>query len=187
MFVEAAPALEKALVEWCSVVGAFFKPFNAQSISRRGKRDSLFASDTSSSLHSSSESKSGRLLRSRRQSRAVAQLAVERLGLQSNSTGDLLDGKRKKIPTVQDLAIQPTQRAVRYVLLFRGQYFPLGIARARADVGCAELLEHTHGEDREDVQRALDEAVRIARRCDDALVDVAPLRQPGSSQSSSKS
>ncbi|KZV96994.1 hypothetical protein EXIGLDRAFT_704510 [Exidia glandulosa HHB12029] len=160
-FIEATPALEKALVDWCAVVGGFFHPSprSADSWSRgsRGKRDSLFSSDSSSSLGSLS---ARNVLRSRRLSRPVGQLAAERLGL-SSSTGDLIEagGKRVKVPTVQDLAIQPTQRAVRYVLLFR------------------ELLEHTHGEEREDVQRALDEAVRIAKRCDEALVIHQPQQQ----------
>ncbi|KZV84733.1 hypothetical protein EXIGLDRAFT_279182 [Exidia glandulosa HHB12029] len=131
-FIEAAPALEKALVEWCAVVGRFFLPR-----SRSG-----FTSDLSS-LRSVSM-RNLNVLRPR-----------PRLGV--GSTNDLVEigvggGKRaKKVPTVQDLAIQPTQRAVRYVLLFR------------------ELLRHVNVEEREDVQRALDAALRIARKCDEAL------------------
>lgn len=137
-FLLAVPALERALVEWCYVVGAFFNPFV------RG-----------------SETPPGRVLRSRRYSRVLDQLVAERLGLELFADGQDNDGvdgtpRKRKTPSVQDLAIQPTQRAVRYVLLFR------------------ELLEHTRGEEREDVQRALDEAVRIARRCDEALAIIKP-------------
>ncbi|EMD42019.1 hypothetical protein CERSUDRAFT_79618 [Gelatoporia subvermispora B] len=63
--------------------------------------------------------------------------------------------------TVRDLAIQPTQRVMRYVLQYR------------------DLLEHTpiSSPSRGLVERALDSAVRIAQKCDRAQGNSAFLRR----------
>ncbi|KAI0673676.1 hypothetical protein C8Q78DRAFT_1067958 [Trametes maxima] len=62
---------------------------------------------------------------------------------------------------VRDLAIQPTQRVMRYVLLYRG------------------LLEHTpvSSPSRALVERAHESAVRIVKRCDRAQAHAGFLRQ----------
>ncbi|KZV78959.1 hypothetical protein EXIGLDRAFT_493450 [Exidia glandulosa HHB12029] len=166
-FIEATPALEKALVDWCAVVGGFFHPSprSADSWSRgsRGKRDSLFSSDSSSSLGSVS---ARNVLRSRRLSRPVGQLAAERLGL--SSTGDLIEagGKRVKVPTVQDLAIQPTQRAVRIA----GAY-----TRRRARGRTARVGRS--GPDREEVRRGARHPPAAAAEDGDETINQSPTRK----------
>ncbi|EPQ60289.1 hypothetical protein GLOTRDRAFT_102095 [Gloeophyllum trabeum ATCC 11539] len=68
--------------------------------------------------------------------------------------------KRKKRPTVRDLAIQPVQRVMRYVLQYK------------------DLLNHTPASSpaRALVERALEGATRIAAKCDRAQDNAAFLR-----------
>ncbi|KDQ31181.1 hypothetical protein PLEOSDRAFT_1070436 [Pleurotus ostreatus PC15] len=70
------------------------------------------------------------------------------------------DKTPRKLPTVRDLAILPTQRVMRYVLLFR------------------DLLAHipTTSPSRAIVQKAVDAAVRVAEKCDRAQGNAAFLR-----------
>ncbi|KAH7101416.1 hypothetical protein BKA62DRAFT_186056 [Auriculariales sp. MPI-PUGE-AT-0066] len=210
-FLEWAPALECALLDWCYLAGVYFNPYGrsqstsacgrSQSTSTlmsprtsggspvsRGRRlsmawgqmwDPAFTSavdddfklvrDISSPIPPTSkvtgEGPRRRTLvseRSRRHSRA---LLFERLGMDSarsspsvastESSPATTTPKPAKKPTVADLAIQPTQRAVRYVLLFR------------------ELLAHTMQDDLHGdgplVREALEEALRLAKACDAAL------------------
>ncbi|KAF9502281.1 hypothetical protein BDN71DRAFT_24658 [Pleurotus eryngii] len=70
------------------------------------------------------------------------------------------DKTPRKLPTVRDLAILPTQRVMRYVLLFR------------------DLLAHipATSPSRAIVQKAVDAAVRVAEKCDRAQGNAAFLR-----------
>ncbi|KAI0756247.1 hypothetical protein C8Q80DRAFT_1264329 [Daedaleopsis nitida] len=72
--------------------------------------------------------------------------------------------------TVRDLAIQPTQRVMRYVLQYR------------------DLLDHTPATSpsRALVERAYEIALRIAKKCDRAQAHAGFLRQSGSTPKSDK-
>ncbi|KAI0715009.1 hypothetical protein C8Q76DRAFT_618337 [Earliella scabrosa] len=72
--------------------------------------------------------------------------------------------------TVRDLAIQPTQRVMRYVLQYR------------------DLLDHTPAASpsRALVERAYESALRIAKKCDRAQAHATFLRQSGSPTKSDK-
>ncbi|KAF9053360.1 hypothetical protein BJ165DRAFT_857161 [Panaeolus papilionaceus] len=76
--------------------------------------------------------------------------------------------ERKRRPAVRDLAILPTQRLMRYVLLYR------------------DLLSCTprNSASRAYVERALDAACRIAGRCDRAQGNAAFVASPSSSSAS---
>ncbi|PPQ72268.1 hypothetical protein CVT24_004685 [Panaeolus cyanescens] len=79
--------------------------------------------------------------------------------------------ERKKRPAVRDLAILPTQRVMRYVLLYR------------------DLLNCTprNSSSRIYVERALEAACRIAERCDRAQGNAAFVSSSSSSSSASTS
>ncbi|OCH96198.1 hypothetical protein OBBRIDRAFT_369213 [Obba rivulosa] len=79
-----------------------------------------------------------------------------------DKTAPETSGWDKKL-TMRDLAIQPTQRVMRYVLQYRGMH----------------LLEHTPttSPSRGLVERALDSAIRIAQKCDRAQGNSAFLRR----------
>lgn len=67
--------------------------------------------------------------------------------------------RARRVATVKDLAIQPTQRVMRYVLLYR------------------DILDHTtDSSSRLSVETALESATRIATKCDRAQGNAAFLR-----------
>ncbi|KZT08651.1 uncharacterized protein LAESUDRAFT_47174 [Laetiporus sulphureus 93-53] len=83
------------------------------------------------------------------------------VGLPSSPTGMSPTTEEKKL-TVRDLAIQPTQRVMRYVLQYK------------------DLLQHTPATSpsRGLVERALESALRIASKCDRAQGNSTFLRRP---------
>ena len=85
--------------------------------------------------------------------------------------------------TVRDLAIQPVQRAMRYVLKYRGasssvSVLVVGCRRAHVLLS-ADLLDHTPAASpsRPLVERAYESALRIAKNTDRAQAHAAFLRQ----------
>ena len=78
---------------------------------------------------------------------------------------------KEKKPTVRELAIQPTQRVMRYVLQYRGMLrYHYSELTYLIMVLCADLLENTPMESpsRGLVEQALESATRIAGKCDRA-------------------
>jgi hypothetical protein len=77
-----------------------------------------------------------------------------------------------KISSFRELAILPTQRVTRYVLLFRGRCFPLlpGSVHWLAHRLCTDLLTNTPETccNRLVIEEALASATRIAQKCDSA-------------------
>jgi hypothetical protein len=89
------------------------------------------------------------------------------------------DHSQEKIPTARDLAILPTQRVTRFVLLFRGSLFTFFDSEiVISDVLFTDLLNHTpeNSPTRPLVERALQGAIRIAEKCDRAQGNAAFLR-----------
>ncbi|KAJ7040352.1 hypothetical protein C8F04DRAFT_948647 [Mycena alexandri] len=160
-FLGAEEGVEAALVGWCGVVGGWFadggipapprrlskmragsergSPVNRRATSWRRRGSSFLSFPSALSLSSSLESPSSAAATTRAKSKR----------------------ERDMRPAVRDLAIVPTQRVMRYVLLYR------------------DLLEHTPASSpsRALVARAVDTAVRIAQRCDRAQGNAAFLQR----------
>lgn len=107
--------------------------------------------------------------------------------------GDKNSGNANKLRrkfTVRDLAIQPTQRVMRYAMLYRGEYFHSYLQTHSTDAS-ADLLAHTPhtSPSRALVESALEAAQRIAQKCDRAQNNAAflpRLRRPSIVSSESK-
>ncbi|CAK5280718.1 unnamed protein product [Mycena citricolor] len=184
-FLGAEESLEAALVAWCGVVGAWFSDEKTES--RTSKRLSKTRAPDSSISESAAKDEEPRL--SWRRSSLTASIrtlskpsappdippvvpavplkvaipTAEQLSAMtpSPSSSSKKSGKEKDLrPNVRDLAIAPTQRVMRYVLLYR------------------DLLDHTpaYSAARPLVSQALDTAMRIAQRCDRAQGNSAFLR-----------
>ncbi|KAG8944326.1 hypothetical protein FRC04_002046 [Tulasnella sp. 424] len=163
-FLGAEDALEKAFSAWCGVVGQVMLELagNTPPISTSASRTSLYnrksstgprdvldkekpapkrADTVASSISGGSASASGKLGK-KPKSRPGSTFGI---GSAPYSTGS-------KPLSVQDIAIMPSQRVPRYVLLFK------------------DLLEQTPvtSPSRALVERALQGAMRIAKNCDDA-------------------
>jgi hypothetical protein len=82
-----------------------------------------------------------------------------------------------KLPTVQDLAIQPTQRVMRYVLLYKGSTPSRYVFSRFLMCGATDLLNSTPvvSPARGLVERALEGANYIAQRCNRAQDNAAFL------------
>jgi len=88
----------------------------------------------------------------------------------SRSKGELPTRRQ----SVRDLAIQPTQRVMRYVLLYRGMFYSHSTISCSKSCGI-DLLESTPltSPSRALVERALEAATRIANKCDHAQGNAA--------------
>ncbi|KIJ53476.1 hypothetical protein M422DRAFT_241718 [Sphaerobolus stellatus SS14] len=170
-FIGAEETLEVAFVAWSGVVGEFFGgPVGSRSNSRsrsrlsRSRRASAVGRTPSGSTAEVAAStggggaKGGAMAAGWRISMgAVSQLlassteasVVRRTRYIATNGGGVT---AEKVPSVQDLAIQPTQRVMRYVLLYK------------------DLLNSTpiSSPARAPVERALEGATRIAQRCNRA-------------------
>ncbi|KZS92876.1 hypothetical protein SISNIDRAFT_549915 [Sistotremastrum niveocremeum HHB9708] len=154
-FLDAESALEEALSAWCSVVGHFFS--NSSSMGSKSRKSSSVSLDEKDARKERSMSDVGRPLRQARRSlkatvppvRPASESAVSS-SRRSDSTGSSSGFKDDKRWTLQDLVIQPTQRVTRYVLLFQD---------------LAKQVTSTSPE-RGLVERALEAATRIAKKCD---------------------
>jgi hypothetical protein len=99
--------LNDSFVSWCRVVGRFFDSEE----SGRSKSDSEDNVELSPS---------GKLRNPRSRATSMrAQTAESRLSVVISEPNKIRRNTKKR-PTVRDLAIQPTQRIMRYVLLFKG-------------------------------------------------------------------
>ncbi|KAF8215937.1 hypothetical protein K438DRAFT_1954616 [Mycena galopus ATCC 62051] len=175
-FVGAEDGLEAALVAWCGVVGGWFVDGDAGGGGRTARRlnkmrtrsvqDKAEGSASSTvDLQDGSKEKLGS--KKRRGSMGLLSLGSG-LSLSSEppspvSATSRTRSKRERDarPAVRDLAIGPTQRVMRYVLLYQ------------------DLLDHTpvSSPSRVLVARAVDAAIRIAQRCDRAQGNAAFLQR----------
>jgi len=86
-------------------------------------------------------------------------------------------------PAVRDLAILPTQRVMRYVLLYRGTLFSFAFIHANTlPLPLLDLLSHIppNSSSRVFVEQAADAACRIADKCDRAQGNAAFIVAGGS-------
>ncbi|KAJ7103267.1 hypothetical protein B0H15DRAFT_1017053 [Mycena belliarum] len=167
-FLGAEEGLEAALVSWCGVVGGWFAdaPPKARRLSKiRG------ASPGAEEGESPPKEKRRHSWRSPRRgsSGSVPTQSLDGHGPPPPSpvaTATFLARRRERElergrPAVRDLAILPTQRIMRYVLLYR------------------DLFEHTPASSpsRALVERAVEAAMGIAQRCDRAQGNAAFLQR----------
>lgn len=190
-FLAHEAVVEAAYVRWCGAVGGWFVPGSAprdgdaggaQVVRKRRSRTAVAAEGE--------DAVPGHPLRRsvnswRRSSQGVAALAEEE---------GVLPARAPRPHTVRDLAILPTQRVTRYVLLYRGASTPLVdlVLQWLTHLQFADLLAHTPlaSPARAFVERAVAAASRIAEKCDRAqgnaaFIAQAPAVRAGSGASSS--
>jgi hypothetical protein len=136
---------EAAFVAWCGVVGTWFVGNEEEAVRKRSlkltKRKSVYEKGNASDAHSLG--------------------ATTFSSLSSPVSPSSSSPTAQREPRVRDLAILPTQRVMRYVLLLR------------------DLLAHTPttSPSREIVSKAVDTAVALADKCDRAQNNSAFLRR----------
>ncbi|KAF7337472.1 DH domain-containing protein [Mycena sanguinolenta] len=162
-FVGAEDGVEAALVAWCGVVGAWFVDGDGSGDGAKTTR--RLSKMRTGSIHGRAERDSSNVhdLNDGAEKPGTGKPAKKR-GPPSpvSATSRAVSKKERDArPTVRDLAILPTQRVMRYVLLYR------------------DLLEHTPSSSpsRALVARAVDAAMRIAQRCDRAQGNAAFLQR----------
>jgi hypothetical protein len=198
-FLAVEHGLESAFVGWCGVVGVWFegqedrpqrKGSKIAFAEEQGTEGSIVTarnplkrsvstwrisvpsmpSLNSISMTPMSSPVSPSAFLSRRKEKDMAK---ERPPLSPTTTAGNIPKRRL---SVRDLAILPTQRIMRYVLLYRGvfRFVPLGM-RAHSP---EDLLDYTPSTSpsRGLVERAVDAACRIAQKCDRAQGNAAFLQ-----------
>ncbi|KAJ7786585.1 hypothetical protein B0H16DRAFT_1295196 [Mycena metata] len=172
-FLGAEEGVEAALVGWCGVVGGWFVDGGVPTPPRRLSKIPRGAGSSDGGDSDSGEkpemplNRRATSWRTRGSSFLSFPSALSLSSLESPSAAAATPRAKSKRerdarPAVRDLAIVPTQRVMRYVLLYR------------------DLLEHTPASSpsRALVGRAVDAAVRIAQRCDRAQGNAAFLQRP---------
>ncbi|KAF6766690.1 hypothetical protein DFP72DRAFT_797848 [Ephemerocybe angulata] len=162
-FIGEESALEEGFVGWCGKVGAWFegrtaapKPAPVRKLSRPKSEDAP-SSPLKRSMSTWKKTPSP-------SSDVPSNGSTTSSAGSSSVVGNVVTKPPRKPPAVRELAILPTQRVMRYVLLFK------------------DLLAHTPSTSpaRALVERAVDAAVRIADKCDqaqnhDAFAHVPPV------------
>ncbi|KAK7063999.1 DH domain-containing protein [Favolaschia claudopus] len=173
----AEESVEAALVAWCGVVGEWFvdqkSPKRLSKLRSTSLRDDSEGGEFVGGIMAGAEK--GKPPTKRRGSMKLLSLtslpSVLSLSISSEPSSPVSSAyatsrarskrERDARPAVRDIAILPTQRVMRYVLLYR------------------DLLDHTpvSSPSRPLVARAVDTAMRIAQRCDRAQGNAAFLQQ----------
>jgi len=149
-FLGTEESLEMAFSEWCGVVGEWFDSTPPRKPSKQRVMDGEFSSPLKRSA--GTWRKSMPSIPDLDMSTSVLSLTHPR----PSFNGSFLSRKKTIVaarkPAIRDLAILPTQRVMRYVLLYR------------------DLLAHTPSTSpsRALVERAVEAARRIAHKCDRA-------------------
>ena len=97
-FVTVQVSMEQALVSWCGVVGSFFEVTD----------------------HSNHDGGVDLKKRVGSWGKKMKSLGSHSYSIHKTASEDTTHGKYKPKPRVRDLAILPSQRIVRYVLLYKG-------------------------------------------------------------------
>lgn len=113
-FLACEDVLKQSFVDWFNVVGQFFDS---------NEKTKHKAEPEDASMSTSSSSSSGKLLRSPR-SRPTQMRADSHLSVVIPEPNKIRKNTKAR-PAVRDLAILPTQRIMRYVLLFKGNCIDL--------------------------------------------------------------
>jgi hypothetical protein len=197
-FTSAAAELETALVSWCNDVGeAITSPELSSSsptsflaptflfLSRNNSGATI--GSTAKRVTAVSDDGHGQPLRSSSKHNISSGNSVPSklwrrgsLPASSSSINTAKDAPSKLKPLkLQDIVIMPTQRVARYVMLYRGNYLSIFHAYAITSNRCTmplDLLKHvpTTSPTHALVNEALQTALRIAQRCNDAQDNLLP-------------
>lgn len=205
-FIGLELELEHAFVAWCGIVGEFFidRPSARRKIVKAPKSP---PATPSRRTHTTDELEAPRPIRPegfapfgpdawrksmpvsgsypesvRPPSAPATPMSTDTFGrVRGGKAARSEDGGRKKTsrPSVRELAIQPVQRVMRYVLQYRGGHLYQSCGVIVADGELPDLLNHTPATApaRSAVERALEGALRIAQKCDQAQKNSAFLQQ----------
>jgi hypothetical protein len=181
------------MVAWCKVAGQFFQEGKPRTW-RRKSQPSSNSSPTPSRPRTGSFSTSSDGMTiafplwtsdKSKEDKAEVQHSSADGSIENTQMADektLEKGRRtERRLSVRDLAIQPTQRVMRYVMLYRGKLRSLAAGFCNQVTLCLDLLAHTPktSSSRALVERALQAAQRIADRCNSAQSNTAFLpRRP---------
>ncbi|KAG7452054.1 uncharacterized protein BT62DRAFT_278715 [Guyanagaster necrorhizus] len=159
-FLLCGDKLDAALVAWCGVVGGFFVSADEGVV----KRERAISSTTPRV----DENAANTTIKRRVNSWGKRINSIKALG---NSAPSTLSQESHKLPqnnreqcwpSVRDLAILPTQRIMRYTLLFKDLY-------SHAPTGSSS---------RDGIEKAMNAAISLARKCDRAQGNAAFLHKP---------
>ncbi|KAG8737238.1 hypothetical protein FRC10_008408 [Ceratobasidium sp. 414] len=172
-FLAVEKQLEDALVEWSGVVGEVIS-------SMRNGGESQAASEDGHTSSAGTGSGASSWIRRRSATASSSNSQPFQLNLSMTPVIGSKDkksnrGAKSKRLTEQDAAIMPIQRALRYVLMYRGKSVGWSMVVPQSLMEFfSELLLHTPAKSasRPLVERALHGATRIARRCDEAQTHV---------------
>ncbi|KAK0500787.1 hypothetical protein EDD18DRAFT_1067439 [Armillaria luteobubalina] len=157
-FLSCEDKLDAALVGWCGVVGGFFVGADEGVV----KRERASSATTS---RVDADAANGAIKR-RVNSWGKRINSIKALGgtppAPSQESRNLPSKRERSRPAVRDLAILPTQRIMRYTLLFK------------------DLHSHTpiSNSSRDGVEQAMSAAISLAQRCDRAQGNAAFLHKP---------
>ncbi|KII93626.1 hypothetical protein PLICRDRAFT_152535 [Plicaturopsis crispa FD-325 SS-3] len=160
-FMGCEEEIGAAMIAWCGIVGEFFAPAPAphrSSVLLKPKPQSD-PTNTATLGRTTGTGPRRRTVSGREAWRkSLPDLTKSLSWARGSSVGK--EGKSPRKASVRELAIQPTQRIMRYVLLYR------------------DLLKHTppNSPSRALVEDALGAALRIAQKCDRAQGNAAFLR-----------
>ncbi|KAF5368362.1 hypothetical protein D9758_002445 [Tetrapyrgos nigripes] len=154
-FISKAERLEDAMVSWCGVVGSFFT-------GPEGKRKGDFGR-SKDGMESHESNATGIKRRVGSWGKRINSIKYRSSSSDSDSTKSSSQRTRpnhKRKPSVRDLAIMPTQRVMRYTMLFR------------------DLLVYTPSTSvsQTSVEQALEIALSLAQKCDRAQCNAAFLQ-----------
>ncbi|KAJ7293067.1 hypothetical protein C8J57DRAFT_1042429 [Mycena rebaudengoi] len=172
-FLGAEEGVESAFVAWCGVVGGWFTPERGRRQSRRLSKIRAVSEERGeerSARPDASPAKPISWRKSLRGTPTASPTASPTIPPSPLASTTFLARRKEREkekergkgqPPVRDLAILPTQRIMRYVLLYR------------------DLLQHTpiSSPSRALVERAVEAALRIATKCDRAQGNAAFLQR----------
>jgi len=186
-FLHVEQPMDNVFVRWCSVVGLWFDNTkdNPRHYPRKLTKSCKCLNDElkgpEQDDHDQDEHEDDLLAGSRLKinswRRSLASLTDLATNTQKKDKTLLLQSpinSKPKKPSIRDLAILPTQRIMRYVLLYRG-LFSICYLTITLTPFDTDLLTHTPSTSpsHDLVQRAADAALRIAQKCDRAQTNSA--------------
>jgi hypothetical protein len=181
-FLNAEELLEATLVQWSGVVGEVISSTHQRLESQGTSEDGHTSSAGTGSAGSSWIRRRSATASSAIQPSFQLNLSMTPVNGGNGKNKKSARGAKSKRMTEQDVVIMPTQRAIRYVLMYRGKcgVLRLGVFLLTYYFLLTELLLLTPvtSASRPLVERALQGATRIARKCDEAQTHADHILSP---------